>query len=97
MSALCAVIVVADLTCLLVDGYKLIRDYPDAFPKGMKSLLELSRMARHVDPILTGPGNGVIAFAKLVRAYLDQVMPKDPDVRCNGWMTKLTKVQVDCE
>lgn len=78
------------------DGLKILRDRPEAFPNGISSLLELSRMARKADAINTGPGGGLIALAKLVSAYLGKTLPKGK-VRSSNWSANLDASQIECE
>ncbi|ORX33838.1 ribonuclease H-like domain-containing protein [Kockovaella imperatae] len=73
------------------DGNKLLRDYPEAFPQGIASLLELSLLARRADPLNTGPGRTLIGLAKLVASYLHRHLDKDQDVRGSNWMLPLTR------
>lgn len=74
------------------DGQKLLRD----FPKGIRSLLELSYIARKVDPINTGPGAMLIALARLGRAYLGAEIDKDKNVRMGNWAKRLDALQIKC-
>ena len=78
------------------DGAKLLRDYPEAFPKGIASLFELSKLARKADPVGTGPGAKLIALAKLVSAYLHKQLPKGA-IRSSNWSLVLNKQQINCE
>ena len=80
------------------DGYKLIRDFPQQFQDaGITSLLELSYLARRVDPIGTGPGGTLISLAKLCKAYLELELDKDPDVRASNWKAALKPKQIECK
>lgn len=80
----------------LGDGLKLLRDFPKTFPTGISSLLELSHLARRVDPIGTGPGAQLISLANLGRAYLGREIDKDSGVRKGDWMRRLDSKQIDC-
>jgi hypothetical protein len=79
------------------DGQKILRDYPDAFPQGIASLLELSHLARKADPINTGPGGTLISLANLTKEYLGRELDKDSAVRKGAWMDKLNTKQIECE
>ena len=78
------------------DGLKLLRDFPEAFPTGLTSLLELSHLARRVDPIGTGPGAHLISLANLGRAYMGREIDKDSGVRKGDWTKRLDAKQIDC-
>ncbi|WVO14188.1 hypothetical protein L204_101820 [Cryptococcus depauperatus] len=73
------------------DGQKLIRDFPQHFPedKGPSSLLELSWMAKAVDPDRAGYGRTLIALSVLCRGYLGRELDKDPNVRQSDWSREL--------
>jgi hypothetical protein len=84
--------------CMCIgDAQKLRRDYPEAFPKGIASLLELSSMARKADPVTTGPGSVLISLANLTREYLGRELDKESSVRKGDWMDSLNRKQIDCE
>ncbi len=74
------------------DGHKLARD----FSIRSRSLLELSSLARKVDPIGTGPGSVMISLRNLVKGYLGYELEKG-DVRTSDWSVKLTREQQECE
>ena len=78
------------------DGLKLLRDFPEIFPEGIASLLELSHLARKVDPIRMGPGRVLIALAKLVGHYTGKDLDKTPHIRGGGWMEKLSEESALC-
>ncbi len=75
------------------DGQKLSRDFDDLLPNG---LLDLSHLARRVDPLGCGPGNQLISLANLSKAYLGRDLDKG-DVRMSDWSRNLDKKQIDCE
>nr|XP_018263566.1 uncharacterized protein I303_03435 [Kwoniella dejecticola CBS 10117]OBR85724.1 hypothetical protein I303_03435 [Kwoniella dejecticola CBS 10117] len=82
------------------DGRKLLRDFPQHFPstppeQGLNGLLELSALARGVDPINTGPGNTLIGLATLSRTYLGKELDKDKEVRKGDWFKALDQKQRD--
>nr|XP_019013796.1 uncharacterized protein I206_01870 [Kwoniella pini CBS 10737]OCF52577.1 hypothetical protein I206_01870 [Kwoniella pini CBS 10737] len=82
------------------DGRKLLRDFPQHFPStppelSLHGLLELSALARGVDPINTGPGSGLISLATLCRTYLGKQLDKDKDVRRGDWFSVLDQKQKD--
>jgi hypothetical protein len=78
------------------DGLKLSRDFPDSFPTGVHGLLELTHVARRVDPIGTGPGGALISLANLAKAYLGHELPKPKDVRRSSWLGVLDSQQLEC-
>jgi hypothetical protein len=78
------------------DGKKLVRDFkfePNAHPKG---LLELSWIARKVDPLVTGPGSMLISLANLSKMYLRHELDKGA-VRISDWSKELSRAQRECE
>ncbi|RSH93841.1 hypothetical protein EHS25_006490 [Saitozyma podzolica] len=77
------------------DGLKLSRDFPDSFPTGVHGLLELTHVARRVDPIGTGPGGALISLANLAKAYLGHELPKPKDVRRSSWLGVLDSQQLE--
>jgi hypothetical protein len=79
------------------DGLKLHRDFPNAFPLGLTNLLELTYVARKVDPIGTGPGSGLISLANLCLEYTGKQLKKENDVRKSNWIADLNDDQKDCE
>ncbi|WVR05331.1 hypothetical protein IAU60_002345 [Kwoniella sp. DSM 27419] len=64
-------------------------------PSGPSGLLELSFMARAVDPVATGPGAGLISLANLTKAYTGRVLPKPMDVRKGNWFEPLDQPAKD--
>ncbi|WVQ69784.1 uncharacterized protein L199_008004 [Kwoniella botswanensis] len=83
------------------DGQKLLRDFPQHFTStsssdmGIKGLLELSFLARGVDPIGTGPGNSLIGLSRLAERYLGKRLDKSLDVRKGNWFERLDQKQKD--
>ncbi|WWD01101.1 hypothetical protein V866_008039 [Kwoniella sp. B9012] len=83
------------------DSQKLLRDFPQHFTStsssdmGMKGLLELSFLARGVDPIGTGPGNSLIGLSRLAERYLGKRLDKSLDVRKGNWFERLDQKQKD--
>ncbi|WVW82806.1 hypothetical protein I302_104817 [Kwoniella bestiolae CBS 10118] len=92
------------------DGQKLLRDFPQHFTPstsacsssetipyevGIKGLLELSYLARGVDPIGTGPGSTLIGLAALSQRYLRKQLDKSNDVRKGNWVEVLDQKQKD--
>ncbi|KAK8869540.1 hypothetical protein IAR55_000106 [Kwoniella newhampshirensis] len=93
------------------DGLKLLRDFPGHFGpssssntphgsepqenRGPSSLLELSYLARAVDPIGTGPGNTLIKLSTLCSAYLGKELDKSDDVRRGNWFSVLGQRERD--
>ncbi|OCF71585.1 hypothetical protein I204_07643 [Kwoniella mangroviensis CBS 8886] len=83
------------------DGQKLLRDFPQHFistsssDMGIKGLLELSFLARGVDPIGTGPGNSLISLSRLAERYLGKRLDKSLDVRKGNWFERLDQKQKD--
>lgn len=79
------------------DAQKLLRDFPNEFPDGVRGILELTKVARKVDPINTGPGARLISLANLCGAYLGKSLSKESTVRGSDWSTTLSDVQKACE
>ncbi|WWC89824.1 uncharacterized protein L201_004752 [Kwoniella dendrophila CBS 6074] len=91
------------------DGLKLLRDFPNHFTSpsstseesnptadpGLKGLLELSFLARGIDPIGTGPGSALISLAALTQRYVGKQLEKDKDVRRSNWFSILGQKQRD--
>lgn len=78
------------------DEAKLTRDYPDVFPKGIESTVDLSSIARRADPIGTGPGRSLIALNELAKRYLGRQLEKG-EVRSGNWSKRLDAKQIKCE
>lgn len=78
------------------DGKKLVRDFTFADDEHPKGLLELSWIARKVDPLVTGPGSQLISLAKLSKMYLGHELDKGA-VRISDWSKELSKAQRECE
>lgn len=74
------------------DAQKLVRDYGNLH---MKGILDLSYIARAVDPENCKSGNSKIALAKLCEAYTGCELDKGP-VRQSDWSKKLSLAQMDC-
>ncbi|OCF36393.1 hypothetical protein I316_01641 [Kwoniella heveanensis BCC8398] len=56
---------------------------------GPAGLLELSYLARAVDPIGTGPGTTLISLANLTKSYLGKELAKPAKVRRGNWFEAL--------
>ncbi|WVQ98983.1 hypothetical protein IAU59_006115 [Kwoniella sp. CBS 9459] len=56
---------------------------------GPAGLLELSYLARAVDPIGTGPGTTLISLANLTKSYLGKQLAKPAKVRRGNWFEAL--------
>ncbi|WVF71922.1 hypothetical protein IAT40_006732 [Kwoniella sp. CBS 6097] len=56
---------------------------------GPAGLLELSFLARAVDPIGTGPGTTLISLANLTKSYLGRELTKPAKVRRGNWFEAL--------
>jgi hypothetical protein len=76
------------------DSKKLIKDFPFLKPKLM---LDLSYVARQVDPTNCGDAHVLISLARLTRAYLGYDLDKDSAVRTSDWSLNLSKEQQECE
>jgi len=76
------------------DSNKLVKDFPFLKPK---SMLDLSYVARQVDPTNCGDAHVLISLARLTRAYLGYDLDKDPAVRTSDWSLNLSKEQQECE
>nr|XP_031861093.1 uncharacterized protein CI109_003453 [Kwoniella shandongensis]KAA5528165.1 hypothetical protein CI109_003453 [Kwoniella shandongensis] len=63
--------------------------------RGPSGLLELSHMARAIDPITVGPGSTLIKLATLCRTYLEKELDKSDDVRRGNWFGVLDRSQRD--
>ncbi len=79
------------------DGQKLVRDFPAAFPHGVTNLLELTQVARAVDPLGIGPGNTLVSLSNLSKRYLGKELDKEDGVRRSNWMDVLSGQQRECE
>ncbi|KIJ45562.1 hypothetical protein M422DRAFT_227191 [Sphaerobolus stellatus SS14] len=77
---------------ILADFVKLRAD----FGINPASCLELGILARAVDPRweVTQP-KGLIGLARLVKTYLDRVMPKPKRIQLSNWSRPLTEAQQD--
>lgn len=78
------------------DALKLVRDFPAFSVHPPAGLLELSSLARAVEPDLW-TGNRLISLAKLTVAYLGRDLNKAPVVRKGAWNKTLDQNQIDCE
>ena len=76
------------------DSKKLVKDFPFLKPK---SMLDLSYVARRVDPANCGDAHVLISLARLTRAYLGYDLDKDSAVRKSDWSLDLSKEQQECE
>ncbi|KAL1410973.1 hypothetical protein Q8F55_001916 [Vanrija albida] len=75
------------------DGNKFARDFPSLARPG--GLVELSAIARRLDPRGTYPGHSLVALARLARRYLARELDKDPAVRSGAWDGALGQEQVE--
>jgi len=73
-----------------------MRDFKPTLTRAV-SLLELSKLARKVDAEVLGPGNTLIALAKLTQRYLGYPLRKEMNVRAGNWAGDLDQTQRDCE
>jgi hypothetical protein len=72
---------------------KLSRDFPGLLPSG---LLDLSHVAREMDPVGCGPGKSLISLNNLAKAYLRCQLDKG-DVRKSDWSKDLDADQQECQ
>ena len=73
-----------------------MRDFKPTLTRAV-SLLELSKLARKVDAEVLGPGNTLIALAKLTQRYLGYPLRKEMNVRAGNWAGDLDQTQRDCK
>jgi hypothetical protein len=71
-----------------------MRDFKPTLTRAV-SLLELSKLARKVDAEVLGPGNTLIALAKLTQRYLGYPLRKEMNVRAGNWAGDLDQTQRD--
>jgi hypothetical protein len=76
------------------DARKITQDYPYVQPK---SMLDLSFLARVVDPENCGNVNVLISLARLTRGYIGNDLNKDNSVRKSDWSLSLDSEQQECQ
>jgi hypothetical protein len=76
------------------DARKIHQDYEYVDPKAM---LDLSFLARAVDPDNCGNGSQLISLARLTRGYIGNDLNKDDGLRKSDWSLALDEDQKECE
>jgi ribonuclease D len=78
------------------DALKLVRDFSACAVSPPAGLLELSRVARLIEPERWRGAGGLVALARLCQGYLGRDLDKG-SVRYGAWDMQLDQEQIDCE